>query len=386
MSDDEGEKFWPEYWYFGDEVENVGLNDTAGKQYRHEEADSGSNTWLNHSELIPYRPSFPLHSSGGAGGAPYLIGRYIPAPRDLLSPLAKRAFQCPAGSHSCSSINRPSSCCGTGEICQLIQDTGLGDVGCCPQGQSCSGSVTTCGAGYSSCPSNPGGGCCIPGYECVNSGCALIATVTVTVHPTVTRPHSSSTSSLVQTTSSTSITSSETTGGLVPPARPTSVSTITTEESSSTTGTTTSAPSGSVCPTGFYACSAVYHGGCCRTGRNCDTTSCPITSSSTFTSDGRTIVVPAGTTTGSAASGSGTGVARCASGWFSCADTAGGGCCPTGFACGTSCMATAGSSATGSVPKAQPEQPAPNGGSAVFVESRYLKLLLLAVLCFGVLF
>lgn len=186
MSDDEGEKFWPEYWYFGDEVENIGLNDTTGEQDRYEEGNSESYTWANNSEPLPYFfPSFPLHSDEQIGGAPYLIGRYLPAPRDLLSPLAKRAFQCPAGSHSCTSINRPSSCCGSGEICQLIQDTGLGDVGCCPQGQSCSGSVTTCGAGYSSCPSNPGGGCCIPGYECVNSGCKFcflygpgIATVT----------------------------------------------------------------------------------------------------------------------------------------------------------------------------------------------------------------
>ncbi|KAJ9273067.1 hypothetical protein DTO212C5_652 [Paecilomyces variotii] len=385
MSDDEGEKFWPEYWYFGDEVENIGLNDTTGEQDRYEEGNSESYTWANNSEPLPYfLPSFPLHSDEQIGRAPYLIGRYVPAPRDLLSPLAKRAFQCPAGSHSCTSINRPSSCCGTGEVCQLIQDTGLGDVGCCPQGQSCSGSVTTCGAGYSSCPSNPGGGCCIPGYECVNSGCAYIATVTVTIHPTVTRPYSTSTPSPVQTTSSTSPASSGTTGGLIPPARPTSVSTFTTEESSSTT---TSITSGSVCPTGFYACSAVYHGGCCRTGRNCDTTSCPITSSSTFTSDGRTIVVPAGSTTGTAASSGGTGVARCASGWFSCADTAGGGCCPSGFACGTSCMATAGSSATGSVPKAQPQQPvAPNSGSPMGIESIYLKLFLLAVLCLGMLF
>ncbi|GAD96654.1 GPI anchored protein [Paecilomyces variotii No. 5] len=306
MSNDEGEKFWPEYWYFGGEVENIGLNNTAGEQDRHEEGDSAI--------LV-------LETLAAVPRARAALDRLQPAARVTAAVQAIREEDA---------------------VSQAMS--------------------------------------------------ALIATVTVTIHPTVTRPHSTPTSSPVQSTSSTSITSSETTGGLVPPARPTSVSTITTQESSSTTEasssttSTTSTPSGSVCPTGFYACSAVYHGGCCRTGRNCDTTSCPISSSSTFTSDGRTIVVPAGTTTGSAASGSNTGAARCASGWFSCADTAGGGCCPTGFACGTSCMATAGSSATGSVPKAQPEQPAPNGGAGLLIESIYLKLLLLAVLYFGVLF
>lgn len=148
--------------------------------------------------------------------------------------------------------------------------------------------------------------------------------MTVTVHSSVITS-TMTYSTVPQSTESTSSTSTETTASsLVPPARPTS--------SSTTSHASTSRVD--ICPTGFYACSAVYHGGCCQTGRNCDTTSCPTTSSTTFTSNGETIVVPV--TTGSSHN-----TGKCARGWFSCADTAGGGCCPVGFACGTSCTATA---------------------------------------------
>ena len=134
-------------------------------------------------------------------------------------------------------------------------------------------------------------------------------------------------------------TSTDSTGDLAPPARATSLTTATASESSET---------GLICPAGFYACSAVYHGGCCRTGRNCDTTSCPQTSSTTVESNAHgTIVAPVDAT--STCDGGSTD--QCAGGWYSCAADMGGGCCPTGFACGSqSCTATAtggGVSATG---------------------------------------
>ena len=34
-------------------------------------------------------------------------------------------------------------------------------------------------------------------------------------------------------------------------------------------------------------------------------------------------------------------MAGCAGGWFSCGSSGGGGCCPSGYSCGTSCTATA---------------------------------------------
>jgi hypothetical protein len=60
-------------------------------------------------------------------------------------------------------------------------------------------------------------------------------------------------------------------------------------------------------------------------------------------------------TTGSSGSSRSTG--KCPGGWFSCADTAGGGCCPSGYACGASICTATGSVAT-TVAK---EQPTSNG-------------------------
>ncbi|GFF77288.1 hypothetical protein IFM47457_04364 [Aspergillus lentulus] len=325
MSEDEGEKFFFNYWDF-EGAHEVGLTTTetySSQSYGNHEAPEIQ------PRAYPFRPSVPINMG--------------------FSPLFRRDFKCPTGTFACTAIDRPDSCCGAGDTCVLVQDTGLGDVGCCPQGQTCSGVIGSCQQGYMSCPASMGGGCCIPGYECVSGGCANVFTVTITLSSTVivstgtrTVPpettHSSSSS-----TSSTSSRTTQSTGGLTPPARPTSLSTATTSQSSQT---------GSICPTGFYACSAYYEGGCCRTGRDCDTTSCPAKASSTITSDGRTIVVPAQTTT--AASGTG----RCASGWFSCADTVGVGCCPTGYACGSSCTAVASVSASGTLAKSQPENEA----------------------------
>lgn len=170
---------------------------------------------------------------------------------------------------------------------------------------------------------------------------------TVTVS-TVTHTTSQHTSQSTSSSSSTNSRTSTSTESLIPPARGTSITTTT---HSATTRV-------DVCPTGFYACSAVYNGGCCQTNRDCDTTSCPTTSSTTFTSDGRTIVAPA--VTGSSSSSGGTG--KCPGGWFSCADTAGGGCCPSGYACGASICTATGSVAT-TVAKGQPTSNGAGGES-----------------------
>ncbi|OJJ49613.1 hypothetical protein ASPZODRAFT_156707 [Penicilliopsis zonata CBS 506.65] len=276
----------------------------------------------------------------------------------------KRSFQCPTGTTSCESIDRAGYCCGTDDVCILVQETGSGDVGCCPEGETCSDIIGSCRTGLTACPESVGGGCCLPGYECVSGGCAFVSTVTVTVHSTSSTSTSTSTTSSKTTTTTSSTIPSTTSTNLIAPARPTE-STASTSSITSTKATSTSThkTTASVCPTGFYACSAVYQGGCCRTGRDCDTTSCPITSSSTIVSDGVTVVVPVTTSTNSGGGGSGS----CASGWFSCADTVGGGCCPTGFVCGASCTATA-STATGTVAKEQ----AGSAGNAVAPDGLYL--------------
>lgn len=70
-------------------------------------------------------------------------------------------------------------------------------------------------------------------------------------------------------------------------------------------------------------------------GRDCSLTSCPPSASITLVNtNGIVIIAPTGT---EAKSSSGS----CAQGWASCAASAGGGCCPSGYACGQICSATA---------------------------------------------
>ncbi|KAE8384882.1 hypothetical protein BDV23DRAFT_165970 [Aspergillus alliaceus] len=332
MSDDEGEKFFLDYWRF-EEANQTDLHSSQSSEMIQPDLPP---------RLYPYQPSHLVETSDSHGWMSHF------------SPLLRRDFKCPAGTDSCTSINRPNSCCSTGSTCELVQDTGSGDVGCCPNGQQCSGTIGSCQQGYTSCPASLGGGCCIPGYECVSGGCANVYTVTITLSSTImvstftsTVPATSTVSSSRSSSSSTK-SSSESTGEFTPPARPTSLSTATASQT------------GSICPIGFYACSAVYHGGCCRTGRDCDTTSCPETPLTTITTNDRTIVVPVETEAPPVTTG------RCASGWFSCADTVGGGCCPTGFACGSSCTAVATATATGTVAKEQPTNSA--GGRRPLLE------------------
>jgi progranulin len=375
MSGDPGEKFFLDYWIF------------EGDQ------DSTLASYANAS-LSAFANSFPLHfDHNGTSILPRFLGL------ERLSILARRGYQCPYGTSACSGINRPNVCCAVGSTCQIIEDTGLGDVGCCPAEQTCGGSVSQCPDGYSSCPNNPGGGCCVPGYGCVDNGCVQTSTAVVNPPP---QPSASTTTVTIMTTVT------ESGGGVrtltttvivdpvpVPPPTPTSIST--TEVITSTTDTTTtttptyicptdfrscpeslgggcchtdracgsgrSCPalttSGSLeppqrptddvttttfstipgvgCPTGFYACSAYYEGGCCQIDRNCDKTSCPTLASTTLVSN-PTIVAPTGsgiTAPGDRLTGA------CAGGWFTCAPAQGGGCCPSGYTCGPAqCSAT----------------------------------------------
>ncbi|KAI9376784.1 hypothetical protein BJX61DRAFT_1856 [Aspergillus egyptiacus] len=152
MSCDEGEKFFMDYWHFEDDAVSANTSEVH---------ESNERTATDRDILLPrsypYQPPFMLD-----------LGRFSD-PR--LSPLLRRDFECPAGTHGCTSINRPDSCCRTDETCVVVEDTGSGTVGCCPAGQGCSGTIGSCWEGYTSCPSSLGGGCCIPGYDCVEGGC-----------------------------------------------------------------------------------------------------------------------------------------------------------------------------------------------------------------------
>jgi len=185
---------------------------------------------------------------------------------------------------------------------------------------SSSSNASICTSGYQSCAASLGGGCCPTSRLCASgASCAPLSTTTTT-------------------TTSTSASGTSTATG-VPPVRPTSDSSTSTQ--SSLTGTS--------CPTGFYACEAYYAGGCCRTGRDCHTTSCPPTSSTTIISGSVTLVVPVGSAA-TVASPKGT----CATGWATCAPSDGGNCCPSGWLCGTASCSSAGPTSTTLVQKESP--------------------------------
>ena len=394
LSGDAGEKFYLEYWGFEHE---------QGAEF------DGHSSWTNVTSWTSSDQPIRIHSHEQA---PRLLRRL-----QGWHLFSERAFQCPAGTSACTSVDRPDSCCAAGYTCQLVQETSSsqGDVGCCPSGQTCGDALsTTCASGYILCPNNPGGGCCMPGYACYDVGCVQTGTATVltspagpstttvtsytTITPLVSIPSStisitsttvlsSSTSSLISSvtpvpplmltvTSTVTMTSSATllltcstgfrscpaslgggccptdracgsvncpalsttttsqsSGTPEPPVRPTSLTT--TIETTTTIATQSTSPTYPVtgCPTGFYACSAYYQGGCCQIGRNCDKTSCPAVPSTTLVS-GSSLTIAAPTGSGITAPASEL-TGSCATGWTTCAPNVGGGCCPSGYVCGS---------------------------------------------------
>jgi len=172
MSDNEGEMFFPQYWQFLSEKQDI----KDARRLRSKDPwipldiePYLSNQPTNASTTQPLHAPFSLHTEQTLSDH-LVLGRL---PRALF-PVQKREFHCPTDTVACDSISRPNSCCPTGDTCQLITDTGQGDVGCCPQGQGCSGQVSQCEQGYQSCPGSAGGGCCIPGYACAGIGCEYI--------------------------------------------------------------------------------------------------------------------------------------------------------------------------------------------------------------------
>lgn len=427
MSDDPGEMFFLDYWSFATSEDSNGTNSCDRAQGQTPQLRQVS---ANGSLSLPLEQPFPLHSDEEFFNSS-TIRRHLRFPFSGRPILEKRGFQCPSGTAACTNLN-PNVCCALGETCVTVQDTGtgLGTVGCCPNGEICGGSLSTCPSGYISCPRNPGGGCCIPGYGCYDVGCVLISTATVYVAPSVTTAPSSSpttvgvppvtytpsstvttlpsssiatstTTTTTQTTYSTSTTTSATcasgfqscasslgggccsnnmvcgsstclpqssTVSVVAPYRPTSVG-------DTTTTTTHSSIPGAGCPTGFYACSAYYPGRCCQIGRDCSSTSCPTSASTTLVnSNSLTVIAPTGSgisRNSAALTGS------CAYGWSSCAATVGGGCCPSGYGCGTSCTATASGGQGNVVGKIAPSSASK---SHVWQDSRFVYIGTLAVL------
>lgn len=170
MSSDPGEKFFFEYYNFVDDAEYQHRDD---EEYQHRDGNSGSDNGSaimlgcqTLARIYPPSAAFPLSDSDDEDEATFMS---MPMLR-----FSGRSFQCPAGTNSCASINRPDRCCRVGDTCELVAQNGGGGgavVGCCPAGQSCFGVIGSCAEGYTTCSQTLGGGCCIPGYECVQGGC-----------------------------------------------------------------------------------------------------------------------------------------------------------------------------------------------------------------------
>lgn len=172
MMDDEAEMFFPDYWAFDQKDDDWAFlqSESEDAKLRAHSSHDGSNEadiWANASLFHQFEAPIALHRD--TDGTP----SYAHWARGLL--LHDRAFHCPNGTDDCAGINRPNSCCPSGASCQLVTDTGNGDVACCGSGQTCSGNVQHCAQGYQSCPGSAGGGCCVPGYACVGTiGCTFL--------------------------------------------------------------------------------------------------------------------------------------------------------------------------------------------------------------------
>lgn len=171
MIDKESEMFFQDYWQFDQEPTHQDASRSEpenqklrSKSYSHN--PEPIDRWANASLVLPFQAPFALHRNEGSTPS---LSHWA---RGILPHLHDRAFQCPSDTEACTSINRPNSCCPSGSSCQLVKDSGHGDVACCGSGQTCAGNVQDCAAGNTNCPGNAGGGCCVPGYACVGTiGC-----------------------------------------------------------------------------------------------------------------------------------------------------------------------------------------------------------------------
>ena len=165
MSTDEGEKFFYDDWRF--------VDDSQGRSPRSDltvvdhdmmsvDEDADQRTpWIFLTRSHFFEPASPA-------SLPHGLEQSSVRHR---SPLEARDFKCPTDTQACTNIHRSDRCCGLESTCELVKDTGLGDVGCCANEKTCSGQVGSCQRGYTACSQALGGGCCIPGYACVAGGC-----------------------------------------------------------------------------------------------------------------------------------------------------------------------------------------------------------------------
>jgi hypothetical protein len=171
MPPDAGEKFYHSYYAFEQPSaqQPFAIRAIAARQSSQDQDARLLST--NASAELDLRPAFaPLDDrwTSKYDEEAYYAWRLL---RRAVAALERRQWACPGGTNSCQNIGYPNSCCQSGEACVVIQDTGLGPVGCCPAGLTCGGTISACAAGETPCGSEIGGGCCIPGYVCHGVGC-----------------------------------------------------------------------------------------------------------------------------------------------------------------------------------------------------------------------
>ncbi|KAF8423251.1 hypothetical protein EV426DRAFT_137740 [Tirmania nivea] len=257
-----------------------------------------------------------------------------------LPQLLKRQFSCPANHYACDSINAPAYCCRVDEQCIKIQDTGMGTVGCCPDGQKCEGPLKDCNSDQVTCDASQGGGCCVKGYQCSPNGCVPDNSSPTVEGAQTTQPCSSGSYACPSTLA----------GGCCATGRACGVDLCLAAE---TQQLPPPVPT-DTCPTGFYSCAPRFNGGCCRIGRDCAMTNCParttgpITVGDEIKTTPTSVFVPTGS---------------CQTGWYSCPPSFNGGCCPTRYDCGvTNCPAN---TLAGKVPPEIKRMPVSTGSAEV---------------------
>jgi hypothetical protein len=164
MSDNEGEKFFLDYWDFvgsSGALTERSLPESVNLTTVETESENGYSPARFVDQSYPFEFSFPPEFEEGHQA---------------------RDFKCPTGTSACTNIDRSDRCCGSGETCEIVADTGHGDVGCCAKEKTCSGLIGSCANDYTACSQALGGGCCIPGYDCVDGGCELISFATFEVY------------------------------------------------------------------------------------------------------------------------------------------------------------------------------------------------------------
>lgn len=386
MGLDAGDKFFLDYWQWEeDSTQAISPAASSDIDLRRSQYFAQFDQCVNVSVEMALRPAY-LHQVPESDAMARLFGRQ----------LSGRAFQCPSGTNDCSSIGRSGYCCDSGETCVLEGS----NVGCCPAGESCGSTIAGCdtAAGYTSCNNGcciPGssctsGGCVIYGTRTVTTTLPVV-TITTGTLSTSTSTTSSSTPVpvVVSTPYTTTVTISGSTvtttvvsattvfvstctlgyfscpsslgGGCCPNGQscasgtqclnPSTTSTVSASAAilptsvSSSPGTSlsvadtsaTSTTTVTACPVGYYMCSAVYLGGCCQVGRNCDTMSCPAVATTTIVSNSEATIATTGPKSDTAVTVT---QGSCASGWGLCPASVGGGCCPLGYLCSSNCIAT----------------------------------------------